>query len=286
MPAVMTPRSPYSHVYSCPNSTAYCDRAYGPGRRHNHPYRLSLTMKNRLFSAIVCVASIVTLSHAGIDDALVAYWPFDEGTGTTVSDASGNNSEGTVHGAVWARGVANTALEFRGEDYVQCVHRPAQHLTDSLSISVWVYLTEYPTSKVSWGWRDVINKAGAYQLCVNAGMGVTLRAMNDGIITRRTPPEEDFQLRKWHHIVVTYRMRDNQQRIYIDGVRKDVDNPCRVFGVDSTDSPVRIGNQGGEQYGNSNHFVGRIDEVRLYHRVLSPAEVGELARMHGGLAVK
>ena len=46
---------------------------------------------------------------------LVAYWKFDEGSGTTVADSSGNGNTGTlVNGPVWTAGIAGNALYFDG----------------------------------------------------------------------------------------------------------------------------------------------------------------------------
>src|SRR5690348_8083682 len=45
---------------------------------------------------------------------LVAYWPFDEGRGQEVKDASGNNSPGTVHGGEWTQGVNGSAVQLHG----------------------------------------------------------------------------------------------------------------------------------------------------------------------------
>jgi photosystem II stability/assembly factor-like uncharacterized protein len=41
-------------------------------------------------------------SHlTGFEEGLVGYWPFNEGSGSTVNDFSGNNNQGTVYGATW-----------------------------------------------------------------------------------------------------------------------------------------------------------------------------------------
>lgn len=51
---------------------------------------------------------------------LVASWSFNEGSGTTLSDSSGNGNDGTINGATWTQGVYDGALSFDGSnDYVQ-----------------------------------------------------------------------------------------------------------------------------------------------------------------------
>jgi len=233
------------------------------------------TIRAVVIAAMAAQAAAAEVSNAG----LAAHWSFDERAGATVQDRSGNGNTGVVTGARWVEGASGGALQFDGKSYVECAATPSLHITDSITVAMWVYLTEYPDPKVSYGWRDLLNKAGAYQVSLVAGMGLTFSALNDGKISRDTPPEKDFTLNRWHHVAVTYRMAHNEQRVYIDGVRKDVPQPRRVFAIDTTAAVLRIGNQdGGARYGNSNHFVGRLDELRLYHRVLSAEEVAELYR--------
>ncbi|MBU2565500.1 MAG: hypothetical protein KJ655_04525, partial [Candidatus Thermoplasmatota archaeon] len=53
------------------------------------------------------------------EEGLVACWYFDENNGTTAYDSSGNNNNGTIHGATWTTGVNGSALSFDGvDDYV------------------------------------------------------------------------------------------------------------------------------------------------------------------------
>lgn len=48
-------------------------------------------------------------------DGLVAYWDFDEGSGTIAKDKSGNGNDGTIHGATYVNGRYGKALSFNGE---------------------------------------------------------------------------------------------------------------------------------------------------------------------------
>ena len=50
------------------------------------------------------------------EEGLLAHFGFDEGSGSTVRDASGNNHEGTIHGAKYVQLQHGYALEFDGED--------------------------------------------------------------------------------------------------------------------------------------------------------------------------
>jgi hypothetical protein len=82
----------------------------------------------------------------GISDGLVGYWSFDEGSGTTASDSSGNRNDGTVYGANWTDGKFGKALSFDGiDDYVTV---PASlsfnNISDAVTIAAWVKLEQVP----------------------------------------------------------------------------------------------------------------------------------------------
>jgi len=61
------------------------------------------------------------ISERDINDGLVAYWNFDEGSGNVLHDVSGNGNDEVIYGAIWVDRVRGIALRFnRGdEDYVE-----------------------------------------------------------------------------------------------------------------------------------------------------------------------
>src|SRR2546427_8380874 len=70
----------------------------------------------------------------------VANWMFDEGSGTTTYDRSGNGNNGTlVNGPTWVPGVIGNALSFNGSNYVQIPDSQSLNITgNQFSISAWV----------------------------------------------------------------------------------------------------------------------------------------------------
>src|SRR5262249_40929284 len=54
-------------------------------------------------------------ASASFTSDLVAYWKFDEGSGTTTADSSGNGNTGTLmNGVQWVTGITGNALYFDG----------------------------------------------------------------------------------------------------------------------------------------------------------------------------
>src|SRR5689334_14079767 len=78
---------------------------------------------------------------------LVAAYNFNEGTGTTVADLSGNNLTGTVVGATWVSGRFGNALSFDGStSYVDLGNPVALQFSGSMTIEAWVYATANPSN--------------------------------------------------------------------------------------------------------------------------------------------
>jgi hypothetical protein len=51
------------------------------------------------------IQAYMSTSLSGSESNLVAYWNFNEGTGTTVSDITSNGNDGTISGATWSSDV-------------------------------------------------------------------------------------------------------------------------------------------------------------------------------------
>ena len=89
---------------------------------------------------VYLIALTLLLCMTGIVSAdLVGQWSLDEGSGTTVSDSSGNDIEGTFEGdPQWVAGKYGNALEFDGDDWVNFGTPPELVITGDISITCWV----------------------------------------------------------------------------------------------------------------------------------------------------
>src|SRR3990167_8862308 len=73
---------------------------------------------------------------------LVGYWNFDEGSGATVADSSGNGNNGTLSGGpTWVTGkVGSGALSFDGtNDYINIPSSALYDFAGDFTVSAWVY---------------------------------------------------------------------------------------------------------------------------------------------------
>jgi hypothetical protein len=90
-------------------------------------------------------------SHAA---SLVGAYSFDEATGTSVADDSGNGNVGRVTGATWAPGRYGSALSFDGAgDIVQVPASTSLNVGSGLTLSAWIRPTASQT-----GWQTIAHR--------------------------------------------------------------------------------------------------------------------------------
>ncbi len=76
---------------------------------------------------------------------------------------------------------------------------------------------------------------------------------------------------EWHHILVSHD-RDGDAVFYLDGIQVGTVNIAGIGDIDS-DLPTNIGTDGTEGTGWENWFPGSLDDVAIWRRVVTPAEV-------------
>jgi VCBS repeat-containing protein len=213
-------------------------------------------------------SATVTLTITGSPAAqgLVAAYSFDDGSGTTVADASGNGHTGTISGATWSsQGKFGGALAFDGSnDWVTIADTPDLDLTTEMTLEAWVY----PAGTLG-SFKAVVGKQVAYRLyaasdsayCASTG---PLAALDDGITQFTLCAPTALALNVWTHLAMTY--DGNTLRLYVNGQQVASAATMQPMGV--TTGAFMLG---ASQFGE--YFPGRIDNVRVYNRALSASEL-------------
>lgn len=197
----------------------------------------------------------------------------NEGSGTILTDVSGNGNHGTLYNNTWVKnGRYGKGLAFDGKSsYVSLGNPAGLQMTGSMTISAWVWLGSKVTSD-----HQIIAKAdstGGWQLKATTDTGV--RAFAAGVSAASSSNATRYSLARptasrWYHVAGVYDASAHTLSIYVNGtLSNDV-----LRGVvpssqwNNTNQPVTIGRRTGGSY-----FDGVIDEVRIYNRSLSAAEV-------------
>jgi len=191
---------------------------------------------------------------------LVAAYGFNETSGTTVSDISGNNNNGTLGSGVTraTSGKFGGALLFNGSGLVTIPNSASLQLTTGMTLEAWVN-----PSAVNSAWRDVIYKGndnyyleGTSDNGGRPGAGGTFGTIyGTAALAANT----------WAHLAMTYDR--TTLRLYVNGVQ--VSSLTSTGAIASSTNPLQIG--GDSLYGQ--FFQGMIDEVRVYNVALNQAQI-------------
>ncbi len=196
---------------------------------------------------------------------LVGGWGFDEPTGTLANDSSGRGNAGTVSGATrTTAGKIGSALSFDGvDDLVTVADSASLDLTTRATLEAWVF----PTA-LGGSWRTAVLKEQAgqlvYALYANNDFGrpsghlfTTGDLFSNG--TAQLP------LNAWSHLAMSW--DGTTQRLYVNGL--PVASRAVAGTLPNGAGPLRFGGNGVWP----EWFAGRLDEIRVYDRALSQAEL-------------
>ena len=205
---------------------------------------------------------------------LVGHWRFDEDSGTIAADSTGNGYDGTLLGdPQWIVGYLDGALEFDGNaDYVDL---PISPLLGSLTNSTFAT------------WVDFSNEGGAWQRILDFGINETFNmfltprmgtggAMRFAITISGSGNEDQTTAPAtlpsgWHHVAVTLDAENSTHTLYLDGDVVAENTSARYTPSDLGETTQNW--LGRSQYAADGYFDGRLDDFRIYSRVLTPGHV-------------
>jgi len=220
----------------------------------------------------ILVFSLILTSTASAE--LVGWWKFDDGTGTTAVDSSGNGNDATVYGdPQWIDGWLDGAIQFDGvDDYVEL---PIGSMISSLTNSTFLI------------WANFANTGGAWQRIWDFGSGEQINMFltprigtGDPMrfaITETSYADEDQTTAPntlasgWHHVAVIIDIDNNAHRLYLDG-------ELVAENTDARYSPSTLGETtqnwlGRSQYVADGYFVGSLDDFQIYNHAMSANEI-------------
>jgi PKD repeat protein len=223
--------------------------------------------------------STIQVQDTTFSELLIHHWSLDDGSGTTAIDSVGSYDGTLVNGPLWepTGGVFGGALRFDGEDdYVDLgdVNIPGG---DSLTISLWINADDFDVhdgrliSKASGSAEDL----HFWMLSTVNNTGLRFRVKADGSTATLLSNTGEIAPGQWYHVAGTY---DGQtMRIYSNG--DEIASMAKTGPLDDgTGVTVALGNQ--PPSAGSDPFDGMIDDVRIYARTLSAAEIATLASVN------
>ena len=214
-------------------------------------------------------------------DGLVAHYELDG----NFSDVSGRYQRGrTITGdPTFDAGQIGRAVSFDGDTEVSFGNVGAFDRGDRFSLAVWLrgrgnlpidvfQKLDDPTHRRGYSWRlDDITLVGIQKWA--ARLTISLASEPSSAIRIRT--RQRLTLGEWYHVAVTYDGSGTAAglRLYVNGVPADVEvQQDALAGSVATDAPLLVGSRA-----LGTPFVGQIDDLRLYSRLLTPEQINELA---------
>jgi hypothetical protein len=203
---------------------------------------------------------------------LLHHWEGERDARDSVGGAHGD----TAPNVQFTAGHKGRAFTFAGMgEGVRFDKDVARFGTDDFSITFWLraskpQLIQYPISK-----RANCAPVACWEIRVEptGQISFVLATLEPEFQSQHTVSKGVATDDSWHHVVVT--RNERKVTLYLDGKRDVSEEGKRVFDV-SNRAPLRFGTGVCAGQGGSTHFDGQLDEVRIFNRALTDAEVGEL----------
>jgi hypothetical protein len=243
-----------------------------------------IIVKNIVGRAVALFVLAQAGSSAGADAGLVAQWHLDEGSGTTAVDSSGHGNNGTVlAGASWVAGRFGAALSFDGSTgRVRVGNSPSLEPSSAVSVGAWVNHAGSPGDYkyvLAKGAAGCIAASYAIYSGPNGGLEFYV-SKNGGSIYARSPDARALVWDgNWHFVVGTF--DGSNIRLFVDGneVGSGTSDSGRLEYLLPDSNELFIGDYPGCGMRN---FSGAIDEVSVWSRALTAAEVNATMAPPGG----
>lgn len=237
---------------------------------------------NRALSADEVAKLYKTTAPDNPDTGLVGYWSFNgtDISGTTAYDRSGSGNNGTLtNGPTKAIGRVGQGMNFDGvDDYITAPDANSLDIVDAqnFTISGWFNRSSFTTddTMVAKSNGQTASDTG-YDVYIDDSTDKVIVTANDGTDQYKLESVSTFTAVGWHHFVLSW--DDNSStntKLYIDGNAEAATATGTFSSVNSLANALTF--RIGAESDNGNPFDGSLDEVRIYNRVLSQAEVAAL----------
>ncbi len=206
---------------------------------------------------------------------LVGYWDFDEGSGSTVDDKTGNGNKATLsNGVQRTAGKFGSGVQFdRNNENVKVIDRNGLNFNQDFTVAMWINPTDWNVNEpifsnglVRFFHRgDWAGDIVYFLIKINTqeNIGDSVWDGWAGVKTQQPASENT-----WHSIVGV--KSGKNLTIYLDGIKSGDVSLSRYSTDDSGLGNLFIGGDG------TRNFNGKIDEIRIWNRSLTVNEVQEL----------
>ncbi len=236
----------------------------------------------RMCSFLMVSMLLLASAAQAADPSLIGWWPFDEDSGVTAFDFSGNGNDGTLSdntSFVPGAGRWGGAVLYDGTDTAHVEVSAANMSASAGTVLMWANLSDPQpaqtryffghTTQPSYNNRIQLYMDGTTEL--DLGLG-DAHARQTDIVTLNT--------QQWYYVGLTW--NNGSYVVYLDGEAVATGS---YTGLSDIHDIVWIGNDGNPDSQGTEGFGGMLDEARIYNRALTQEEVQVAMRTAAGFGL-
>lgn len=237
----------------------------------------------RTACSLLCLALLLSRLCAApspMDKDLAAHWTFDEGSGDVARDVTGHGHDAALKNVDWIVSPRGHALRFDSrDDLADYADVDSMILTGDITLAVWVKTDSSQAPKTT---RLLFGDTG---MGIERNMTLYLDSYGylrfewaDGTKNAALLAPGTVLNGTWKHVVITADSQARQAIMYVDGAPV-----ARVLmPLPISKAPVKLRQTGWFYNG---FFTGDLDDIRLYSRALTQAEVQQLFESQADLQI-
>jgi len=212
----------------------------------------------------------ITVSACATGPSPVSQWDFNEGVGTTAGDGAGANNGTLVGDTAWSTDTpdgSGSSLVFDGAgDYVRVNDHSSLHLTGELTLMAWVKETA-----IGQYAKVISRRTGYHFYFLGVDNGHPYGGIGDDVSYTVTGKSLLMSLDRWNHLSMVYEDAVDRMFLHFSGTERMTPVMQSLPAVAGVDLSI-----GADSHGSEHYFNGDVDDVAVYNRALTDAEIRSL----------
>jgi len=204
---------------------------------------------------------------SAVMDGLAGWWRLNNNALDSIGAAHGTALN--VTSATGQNNVSTNAFEFNGTSaYINIPHNTSLNVDATFTVTSWINPSVLSSRHGIFSTRTT-NSAGAFQFEVGTGDGGSnrLAVTGDGVWIMQSP-DNTVTTNAWQHVAYVRTNNSSAGDLYYNG-SLITPSSTGAYSITNNTSAKRIG----QGTSSTQHFQGRLDDVRIYNRALSGAEI-------------
>lgn len=220
------------------------------------------------------------LSLAPFLHGLVGWWNFDEASGSIAYDYSGYGNHGTMYASSTIVDLHTSSGckigrcgNFNGIDNLVTAQGGSVMIPDgkgnAMTVMAWAYKTNINGGMVAY-------QNGPFFLSMGTVMGSGGTEIHTPNNWKGVSSSQSLNINTWYHLAITYDSQKNLITNYVNGVQDGTGYQTGLLNPALSCVGIGYATWGGCSGPLTNFFPGLIDDIRVYNRALSDAEIKAL----------